>query len=133
MTTKQKRSGKTVGVYIDELDYEVYSGLGLRDRKRVLEAAREALLAALADKGKDRPVKGKARPEAEEGPAVAEVVPVVPVVPAGAEVRPDPVTVDTPEALEESLPALESLAVEEKPAAVDTPDTGLKGFLDAGW
>jgi len=131
MTTQQKRNGKTVGVYIDEHDYDLYSGLGLRDRKRVIEAARKALLAALG-KAKDRPMKGKDRPEAEESPAVAEVVPVVPVVPL-AEVHPDPVIVDTPAAVEESLPAREPLAAEEKPAAVDTPDTGLKGFLDAGW
>jgi len=121
MATQQKRTGKTVGVYIDEYDYEVYSGLGLRDRKRVLEAARKALLAALSAE----PEKVKDRPVAEVGPA-----PVVPV----AEVHPDPVIVDTPAIAEESTPVRETLAAEEKPAAIsDTPDTGLKGFLDAGW
>jgi hypothetical protein len=126
-TKQQKRNGKTVGIYIDEHDYEVYSGLGLRDRKRVLEAAREALLAALADKPvKDRPVAG------ESPAAVAEVVQTVPVVPAVAVVRPDPVTVDAPVVGDEDPTACEPMA-EEKPAAADTPDTGLKGFLDAGW
>jgi len=126
----QKRNGKTVGIYIDEHDYDVYSGLGLRDRKRVLEAARKALLAALSAE----PEKVKDRPVAEVGPApVVEVVQTVPVVPV-AEIHPDPVIVDTPAIAEESTPVRETLAAEEKPAAIsDTPDTGLKGFLDAGW
>jgi len=134
MTTKQqKRSGKTVGIYIDEYDYDVYSGLGLRDRKRVLEAAREALLAALADKRKGQPVTVKDRPAAEESPAVVEAVPVMPVVPVVPEAEPDPV-VDSPAVGDEAPPVCETPMAEEKPsAASDTPDTGLKGFLDAGW
>jgi len=124
MATQQKRTGKTVGVYIDEYDYEVYSGLGLRDRKRVLEAARKALLAALSAE----PEKVKDRPVAEVGPApVVEVVQAVPVVPVVPEAEPE-------QAGNEAPTVCETPKAEEKPAAIsDTPDTGLKGFLDAGW
>jgi hypothetical protein len=111
-TKQQKRNGKTVGVYIDEYDYDTYSRLGLRDRKRVLEAAREALLDALG-KAKDRSTP------------VVEAVQSVPVVPAVPEAEPEPAGNEAPTVCETPM-------AEEKPAA-DTPDTGLRGFLDAGW
>ena len=113
----EKRSGKTIGIFVDEVAYARYAGLGLRDRKQALAAAKEALLDALAG-GEGMPVVKKS--------FTTETVPpeaVPPVVEAPAVEKP-------------AIPMPVAVAPEVMPVAGETvtdADPALAGFLDAGW
>ena len=42
-----KEKGKTIGLFVDPEDYELYISLGLRQRKEALASAKQALLSAM--------------------------------------------------------------------------------------
>ncbi len=111
----QQRNGKTVGIFVDEDAYARYAGLGLRARKAVLAAAREALVCALDQQGSH---------QRENKPAAPGVEPPTPApVATGISEKP---------AAQKPVPAAEG------PSALDagtdaTADPSLAGFLDAGW
>ena len=47
-----KEKGKTIGLFVDPEDYELYISLGLRQRKEALASAKQALLRAMMQAGK---------------------------------------------------------------------------------
>ena len=47
-----KEKGKTIGLFVDPEDYELYISLGLRQRKEALASAKQALLRAMRQAGK---------------------------------------------------------------------------------
>lgn len=127
----EKRSGKTIGVFVDEDAYARYAGLGLWDRKQALAAAKAALLEALGDADRGIPVVKKS--------FTTEGIPTT--VKDSFTVETVPVPVETPVVEKPAVPAPVETPVTEKPVAVEVvgtaadpaADQALAGFLDAGW
>lgn len=118
----ERRNGKTIGIFVDEVAYARYAGLGLAARKQALAAAKVALLNALG---------GEAGMPVVKESFTTEAVPEATAVPTPEAV---PAMVETP--VTEKPVAVDVATVVEETAAAETgqdADPALAGFLDAGW
>ncbi|MBU2854812.1 hypothetical protein [Acidithiobacillus ferriphilus] len=111
-----KEKGKTIGLFVDPEDYELYISLGLRQRKEALASAKQALLSAVlcaaSAMGKPVPLDNK---------KAASVTTTDPAA----------ITHNDGQAATCVNTAVQAVSV-EKPECTAT-NIDAKGFLDGGW
>ena len=128
-----KEKGKTIGLFVDPEDYELYISLGLRQRKEALASAKQALLDALHKtdtkdslRQKEKVASGSTSSVAASAPQPIEAAPSLSV---------QVISKETPEG--QATIASEGISVnaDSVSASIDASEgiIDAKGFLDGGW